>query len=51
MTPYLKPDDFKHCRPAAWPENLAIKTPLERNRESTVKVSKVSVATRTSPKP
>ena len=37
--------------PAAWPENLAIKTPLERNPESTVKVSKVSVATRTSPKP
>jgi len=36
---------------AAWPENLAITTPLERNPESTVKVSKVSVATRTSPKP
>ena len=34
---------------AAWPENLAITTPLER--KSTVKVSKVSVATRTSPKP
>ena len=33
---------------AAWPENLAITTPLER--KSTVKVSKVSVATRTSPK-
>ena len=36
---------------AAWPENLAITTPLERNPESTVKVSKVSIATRTSPKP
>jgi hypothetical protein len=36
---------------AAWPENLAITTPLERDPESTVKVTKVSVATRTSPKP
>jgi hypothetical protein len=36
---------------AAWPENLAITTPLEHDSKSTVKVSKVSVATRTSPKP
>jgi len=35
----------------AWPENLAITTPLERDPESTVKVDKVSAATRTSPKP
>jgi hypothetical protein len=34
-----------------WPENLAITTPLERDPESTVKVNKASVATRTSPKP
>jgi hypothetical protein len=34
-----------------WPENLAITTPLERDRDSTVKVNKVSGATRTSPKP
>ena len=34
----------------AWPENLAITTPLERDAESTVKVNKASVATRTSPK-
>ena len=33
-----------------WPENLAITTPLERHRESAVKVSKASVATRFSPK-
>jgi hypothetical protein len=35
----------------AWPENLAITTPLERDPEGTVRVSKVSAATRTSPKP
>ena len=34
----------------AWPENLVITTPDERSPESTVKVSKASVATRTSPK-
>ena len=36
---------------AVWPVNLAITTPLEHDSKSTVKVSKVSVATRTSPKP
>jgi hypothetical protein len=35
----------------AWPENLAITTPHERRPESTIKVSKASVATRFSPKP
>ncbi len=35
----------------AWPENLVIITPQERRPESTVKVSKASVATRVSPKP
>ena len=35
----------------AWPENLVITTPKERHPESVVKVRKVSVATRTSPKP
>jgi len=34
----------------AWPENLAVTTPRERHADSTVKVSKVSVATRTAPK-
>ena len=34
-----------------WPENLVITTPQERHPESAVKVSKASVATRTSPKP
>jgi hypothetical protein len=34
----------------AWHENLVITTPEERSPESTVKVSKASVATRTSPK-
>jgi hypothetical protein len=34
----------------AWPENLAITTPPERGPESTIKVSKASVATRVSPK-
>jgi hypothetical protein len=33
-----------------WPENLAITTPQERYPGSIVKVSKVSVATPTSPK-
>jgi hypothetical protein len=33
-----------------WPDNLAITTPQERYPESAVRVSKVSVATRTSPK-
>jgi hypothetical protein len=34
----------------AWPENLAIMTPPGRDPESTIKVSKASVATRVSPK-
>jgi hypothetical protein len=34
-----------------WPENLVITTPQERNAESAIKVSKVSVATRVSSKP
>jgi hypothetical protein len=34
----------------AWPENLVITTPQERHPESVVKVSKVSMATRVSPK-
>jgi hypothetical protein len=34
-----------------WPENLAITTPLEHDPKSTVKINKVSGATRTSPKP
>jgi hypothetical protein len=34
----------------AWPETLAVTTPQERHADSTVKVSKVSVATRTAPK-
>ena len=34
----------------AWPENLAITTPQERYPESTVRVSKANVATRTSRK-
>ena len=34
----------------AWPENLVIRTPQERFPESAVKISKVSVATRVSPK-
>ena len=37
-------------RLAAWPENLAITTPQERDPESVVKVSKANVATRTAPK-
>jgi hypothetical protein len=35
---------------SAWPENLAITTPQDRYPESTVRVSKANVATRTSPK-
>jgi hypothetical protein len=35
----------------AWPENLVITTPQERFPESAVKITKVSVATRVSPKP
>jgi hypothetical protein len=35
---------------STWSENLVITTPQERHRESTVKISKASVATRTSPK-
>ena len=34
----------------AWRENLAITTPLDRHPESFVMVSKVSLATRVSPK-
>jgi hypothetical protein len=34
-----------------WPDNLVITTPQERDPESTVKVSKASFATRTTPKP
>jgi hypothetical protein len=34
----------------AWPENLAILTPRERDSSSTLKVSKANVATRVSPK-
>ncbi len=33
-----------------WPENLAITTPLDRHPASFVMVSKVSLATRVSPK-
>jgi hypothetical protein len=33
-----------------WPENLAITTPQHRYPESAVRVSKATVATRTSPK-
>jgi class 3 adenylate cyclase len=34
----------------AWPETLAVTTPHERHADSAVKVSKVSIATRTAPK-
>jgi hypothetical protein len=34
-----------------WSENLVITTPKERHPESAVKISKASVATRTTPKP
>jgi hypothetical protein len=33
-----------------WSENLVVTTPQERHPESAVKISKASVATRTSPK-
>jgi hypothetical protein len=33
-----------------WPENLAVTTPQERYADSAVRVSKVSIATRTTPK-
>ncbi len=35
---------------AAWPENLAVITPQDHDPENAVKVSKATVATRTSPK-
>jgi len=35
---------------AAWPENLAVTTPQDHKPENAVKVSKPTVATRTSPK-
>jgi len=35
---------------SVWPENLAITKPQERYSESVVRVSKVNIATRTSPK-
>jgi hypothetical protein len=35
---------------AAWPANLAITTPQQRDREGAVRVSKVSAPTRVSPK-
>jgi hypothetical protein len=35
---------------SVWPENLGITTPQERYSESVVRVSKVNIATRTSPK-
>ena len=35
----------------AWPENLVITTPQQHHPESAVKISKISVATRVSPKP
>jgi hypothetical protein len=35
----------------AWPDNLAVNTPLERYPESTVKVSKASGPGRVLPKP
>jgi hypothetical protein len=34
----------------AWPDNLAVTTPRERHADSAVKISKVTVATRTAPK-
>jgi hypothetical protein len=34
----------------AWPENLAITTPQERDPDSAVKVSKANITTRTAPK-
>ena len=37
-------------RLAEWPENLAVTTPQDHDPENAVKVSKATVATRTSPK-
>jgi hypothetical protein len=34
----------------AWPENLAVTTPQDRNADSCVTVNKATVATRTTPK-
>jgi hypothetical protein len=34
----------------AWPEDLAVTTPQERHADSAVRVSKVSIATRATPK-
>ncbi len=34
----------------AWPENLAVTTPQDRNTNSFVTVSKATIATRTTPK-
>jgi hypothetical protein len=36
---------------AEWPANLAVTTPQDHDPENVVKLSKVTVATRTSPKP
>jgi hypothetical protein len=38
------------CKLSAWPENLVVTTPPRRDAGSAVKVSKASVAARTSPK-
>src|SRR6516165_1948200 len=38
-------------RVTTWSENLVVTTPQERDPDSAVKISKASVATRTSPKP
>ncbi len=35
----------------AWPENLVITTPQERDRDSAIKVARASVTTRLAPKP
>jgi hypothetical protein len=34
----------------AWLENLAVTTPQERHADSAVKISRLTVATRTAPK-
>ncbi len=34
----------------AWPENLAVTTPQDKNKDSFVTVTKATVATRTMPK-
>jgi hypothetical protein len=39
------------CKMTAWPENLVVTTPPHGFPESTVRVSKATVATRFSPKP